>query len=706
MKNTHDTLEVLQEKFGYHSFWPNQEAVINAILEGHNAVVIMPTGGGKSIVFQIPALLLEGLTIVISPLISLMKDQVDALKANGIAAEYFNSMLSYGQKNKIIRQVQDGELDLLYLSPETLLMPATLEFLKNTRVAMFAIDEAHCISIWGHDFREEYTKLKSVLSIFPDARIVALTATADRVTREDIIEQLCLKDPKVFIASFDRPNLSLNVYPAQRRFESIYRFIQERPGQSGIIYCLSRKGTEELARKLINHGIDASHYHAGMPRDERNKAQEDFIHDRVQIVCATIAFGMGIDKSNVRFVIHYNLPKNIEGYYQEIGRAGRDGAPADTVLYYSYGDVMTLKNFAMNSGQPEIQLAKLERMQQYAEAQTCRRKILLSYFNEYLEEDCGNCDVCIHPPTKIDGTIFAQKAISAVYRLKQEVAAGMLIDVLRGSNKREIFEKGYHNIKTFGAGRHTSYFEWQQYLMQMVHQGLLEIDYKDHQKIKVTELGKKFIFEKKHLSLVQYVPYQAKKKKTVRTKKLTKKEKLRNQMYAKLLALRSRLAEQEGIPPYTVLSDANLQIMAEKRPAYVDQIRQIPGISVVKLEKYGAHFLKEIRTFKVEHKDKQSTQLVSFMSYLRGQSIQEIANERNLAEATIISHLALAHEWGEEIGFTDLIEEEMLQRILEAIDGLGVGAPVGQIAGGVKHGVAYRDIYLALAEYKRLKRKG
>ena len=706
MNTTNDALKVLKEKFGYHSFWPNQESVIAAILEGHNVVVIMPTGGGKSIIYQVPALLMEGMAVVISPLISLMKDQVDALRANGISAAFYNSMLTSGEKQEIIDQVAKGALDLLYLSPETLLMEHTLQFLKRTKVSMFAIDEAHCISMWGHDFREEYTQLKSLNEHFPGAQIVALTATADRVTREDIIQQLGLVDPKVFVASFDRPNLSLAVLPGQRRIDAIYRFLQERKGQSGIIYCLSRKGTEEVAERLRELGFDATHYHAKMSRADRDKAQDDFIHDRVQIVCATIAFGMGIDKSNVRFVIHYNLPKNIEGYYQEIGRAGRDGAPADTVLFYSFRDVMLLKTFAMDSGQPEIQLAKLERMQQYAEAQTCRRKILLSYFNEYLEEDCGNCDICKHPPTRMDGTIIAQKALSASYRLRQNAAVGMLIDVLRGSHKREVYEKGYDKIKTFGAGRDLGYYEWQQYLLQMLHQGLFEIDYKDHRKLKITELGHKVLFDKKPVSLVKYQPFEVKKKAAPREKKLTKKERMRNDMYFALDKVRTRLADEHAIPPYAVLSDANLQVMAEVRPAYVDQMREMPGMSAAKYEKFGNAFLEVIRAFKVEHKDRRSSQLLSFMEYKSGKTIEEIAEERGLAVQTIISHLALAHEWGEEVHFAELIRPDMLERVLEAIEREGVDTPVGALASEIKNGVAYTDIYLGLAEYKRRLRVG
>ena len=699
MNTTQTPVEILKQKFGYTQFWPLQEEIIHHILQDNDAVVIMPTGGGKSMVFQIPAIVMEGLTIVLSPLISLMKDQVDALKANGIPAAFYNSSLSSLQRSEIAEKVQSKSLDLLYVSPETLLNEQTLSILKDCPVSMIAIDEAHCISMWGHDFREEYTRLKSLKQLFPTAKIVALTATADKITRQDIIEQLDLQDPRLFVASFDRPNLSLHVAPAHRRFESIYRFIQERPGQAGIIYCLSRKSTENIAQKLMDSGIAATHYHAGMERSQREKAQDDFIHDRVQIVCATIAFGMGIDKSNVRFVIHYNLPKNLEGYYQEIGRAGRDGAKADTLLFYSFGDVLLLKKFAEESGQPEIQLNKLLRMQQYAEAQTCRRKILLSYFNEYLEKDCGNCDVCKNPPKTIEGTILAQKALSATYRLGQNVATGLLIDVLRGSNKREVFERGFHQIKTFGAGRDLPYFAWQYYIMQFVHQGLLEIDYKDHQKLKITDVGLSVLYKGKKVSIVKFVPYVAKKK-APRVKKLTKKERLYNEIYTILNEVRTKLAEEEGIPPYAIFSDVTLNEMASIRPAFKDQMKGISGMSSHKYEKYGIHFLNEIRRFKIENKDRTHSQIISFLQFQKGRTVKEIASERALNEFTIFGHLALAYEWGETIDLSQFVSKEELERISAQISTSGEKTSLGELANKIGGGIPYYKINFGLAHHR------
>ena len=439
----------LKKHFGYDGFRPVQKEVIDKILDKNDALVVMPTGGGKSIIYQLPALILPGITVVVSPLIALMKDQVGALKANGIPAEFINSSLSDPEKREVFSRIRNNHLKLIYVSPERLVLDSFISFLKQLEISLFAIDEAHCISVWGHDFRPEYSQLSLLKENFPDTPIVALTATADKITQSDICKQIGINESNKFIASFDRPNLSLNVLPAKKRYEFIRDHIKASRNNSGIIYCLSRKSTESIARKLQADGINADFYHAGLSAAQRNKVQDDFINDNTLVICATIAFGMGIDKSNVRWVFHYNLPKNIESYYQEIGRAGRDGLPSETFLFYNFGDLIMLRKFAEESGQPEIQLAKLERIQQYAEATTCRRKILLSYFNEHLDESCGNCDVCENPPQTFDGTIIAQKALSAIIRLNEKVSSGILIDILRGSKRYEIISNGYHQIKTF-----------------------------------------------------------------------------------------------------------------------------------------------------------------------------------------------------------------------------------------------------------------
>ncbi|HEY0273921.1 MAG TPA: RecQ family ATP-dependent DNA helicase, partial [Chitinophaga sp.] len=432
---------ILKQYFGYEQFRPLQAAIIEKILQQEDVLVLMPTGGGKSICYQVPALLFPGLTLVISPLIALMKDQVTALKANGIGAAYLNSTIGPDEEQWIRHECVQGRIKLLYISPERL-QTELRSFLPGLPVSLIAIDEAHCISQWGHDFRPEYTQLAMLKTHFPKTPVVALTATADKITRKDILTQLALPHAHVFLASFDRPNLSLQVrsnVQKREKMEEIKNFILARPGDNGIIYCMSRKTTGEVAAELSAalqpRGISVAYYHAGMPADARDTAQQDFINDRVQVMCATIAFGMGIDKSNVRWVIHYNLPRNMEGYYQEIGRAGRDGLPSDTILYFNMGDLNMLTRFAQESGQQEMNMEKLNRMRQYAEANTCRRKVLLSYFGETLEQQCNNCDVCANPRSFFDGTLLTQKALSALLRLQERVGSQLLIDVLRGSQR-------------------------------------------------------------------------------------------------------------------------------------------------------------------------------------------------------------------------------------------------------------------------------
>ena len=657
--------QALEKYFGYSAFRPHQLEAINTLLAGDDALIIMPTGGGKSLIFQIPAIIQKGLAIVVSPLISLMKDQVDALVSNGIHAAFVNSAQSPTEKKKVLDDLYDGRTKLLYVAPETLLTRNFNELLNRLDVSFFAIDEAHCISSWGHDFRPEYGQLSILKAKFPNKPIVALTATADRITQADIVKLLNITDNR-FISSFDRPNLSLTVAPAQKRIQVIDNFIAERPDSSGIIYTLSRKMAENLSAKLNAKGYNTAFYHAQLPPKERAQVQEDFINDRIPIICATIAFGMGIDKSNVRWVMHYNLPKNIEGFYQQIGRAGRDGLPSDTVLFYTYGDLELLQKFAMDSGQPEIQLEKLKRMQQYAEATTCRRKILLSYFNEQLEENCGNCDVCNNPPKTVDGSVLAQKALSAILRAKQQISASMTIDILRGSGRKEIYELGYQDLKTYGAGRELSHFQWQQYLMQMLHHGLFDIDYQDHHKLKVTPYGKKILIGEKKIALSQVGSFQdmkkAKKPKPVPTKKQYKETKL----FDKLRELRSEIAQENGVPAYIIFSDKSLKQMAEERPTSREAMMQISGVGEHKYLQYGRQFSLIISEFNItEFNNEQSKIYGSTFLYTKklmddGLSIDEIAKHRHYSKLTIESHIARLYAEGEDIDISSIISTKKL----------------------------------------------
>ncbi|MEZ4849925.1 MAG: DNA helicase RecQ [Bacteroidia bacterium] len=521
--NLETAQKALKKYFGYDTFRPMQAEIIQTVLKKRDTVVLMPTGGGKSICYQIPAVIQPGLCIVVSPLIALMKDQVEALKANGINAAFLNSSQTYEEQNAIIEEILVAEIKLLYVSPEKAVSEDFYSIISRVKITLFAIDEAHCISTWGHDFRPEYNQLSFFKTRFPEVPLIALTATADRLTRRDIIHQMGMKNPKVFVASFDRPNLKLTVLPGRNRLNLILDFIRLRPKQSGIIYCLSRKSTEELTAKLKSNGIAAAFYHAGMTSKARSRVQEDFINDTVPIVCATIAFGMGIDKSNVRWVIHYNLPKNIESYYQEIGRAGRDGLKSDTLLFYSFGDVIQHRKFIEEGAQQEVMLTKLDRMQQFANALNCRRRILLNYFGENQPRNCGNCDVCTNPPQKFDGTILAQKALSAIARLPEPVGISMLIDVLRGSSRREVLEKGFDQIKTYGAGSDMSASDWQQCISQLIHLGLVEISYDLGNALRLTPASRDVLFMGSKVELVQFTAYRERLKEQ-ETKPKTKQE--------------------------------------------------------------------------------------------------------------------------------------------------------------------------------------
>ncbi|MES2558157.1 MAG: DNA helicase RecQ [Bacteroidota bacterium] len=598
--------QLLKKYFGYDQFRGQQAEVISHVSEGNDCLVLMPTGGGKSICYQIPALLKEGVTLVVSPLISLMKDQVDALVANGIDAAFMNSSLSVDQESEIAARCFHGQIKLLYMSPEKVL--STLEHvLKRIPLSLIAIDEAHCVSSWGHDFRPEYKELYKLRAVFPTLPMMALTATADKITRTDILQLLGLRTPRQFVSSFDRPNLSLTVKAGLNKKEKLRdmaAFLDKHPNENGIVYCTSRANTELIAHELTEIGINARAYHAGMGNEERSKVQEDFLNDNIQVVCATIAFGMGIDKSNVRFVMHYNLPKSIESYYQEIGRGGRDGMPCDTILYYALGDLMMLRSFAQQSGQPEINVEKLTRMQEFAEAKHCRRRILLNYFGQQLTENCGNCDVCNHPSTQADGTLLAQKALSALMRIQQigeQVGSHLLIDVLRGMKHAGITERKLDRIKTYGAGSDVSARIWQSYLLQMIQLGVFEIAYDKGNVLQITSFGESILKGVGKLYLnepveIDYTPRRDRRRSDRMMDNMVFEES--NVAYGdvplfeQLRRLRKRIADEEKLPPYVIFHDTTLNDMVEKMPQSESAMLAVSGVSQSKMEKYGQRFLQ------------------------------------------------------------------------------------------------------------------
>lgn len=569
----------LKKYFGYESFHPTQIKALKSILAKKDTLVLMPTGGGKSICYQIPALILKGVTIVISPLISLMKDQVDGLKATGIAAEFLNSSLSLKKQSEITERLLKNEIKILYVSAERLVSPQFIQILKKLKPNLFAIDEAHCISAWGHDFRPDYTKLSQLKTMFPKVPIIALTATADRNTRTDIMSQLELNNPKQLIDSFDRPNISLTVLPGKRRIEKIKDFLSDKSTQSGIVYCLTRKQTESLAKKLTQAGLNATSYHAGLSSADRSRIQKSFIRDKTQIICATIAFGMGIDKLNVRWIIHYNIPKNIEGYYQEIGRSGRDSAPAQALLFYTYADVEMIKKFFINKSQEGVQLEKLNRIKEYAEGVICRRQILLSYFDEEYVDKCNNCDVCANPFKTLNGTAITRKVLKTIGELQPEASTKNLVSILsRISNK-------------------VSFASWHFYIAQLKNLGIIKINFDGNQSLSITKKGKAVLDKNKKVRLVlleTFIKRQEKANKTSKSSAKKKKDYFENPLFQKLREVRLKLAKKNSLAAYMIFNDSTLLEMANQKPKNKFEMLQVSGVGEIKWQRYGATFLEAI----------------------------------------------------------------------------------------------------------------
>ena len=592
---------VLEDVFGYQEFRDGQQLVIDAAVEGRDSLVILPTGGGKSLCYQIPALVRSGITLVISPLISLMKDQVDQLKANGVAAECINSTMPREELLSVYNRMHTGNLKLVYVSPERVLMRDFIERLENLPLSMIAVDEAHCISQWGHDFRPEYAALGQLKQQFSHVPFMALTATADDATRRDILERLQLNNPEVYLGSFDRPNIRYNLVEKHKPVSQIVRYLETQKGNCGIIYCGSRKKVEMVTEKLCNNHIRAAGYHAGMDADERAYVQEAFQRDDIQIVVATVAFGMGINKPNVRFVVHFDIPRNIESYYQETGRAGRDGLPAEAMMLYDPADISWLRRMLDEKDdgpQKQVETHKLNAMSAFAEAQTCRRQVLLNYFGEYREKPCGNCDICLDPPKHFDATEEARKALSCVYRVNQSFGMGYVVEVLRGMQNIRVRENGHDKISTYAIGRDHSHDYWVSIFRQLIHKGLLFQNITRNSTLQLTEEARPLL--RGDVTLELAVPRLDTAARAAKSDKLTSKN-YDKKLFAKLRKLRKSIADEDGLPPYVVFSDATLIDMAEILPTSYGEMLAVNGVGQRKLDKYADPFLDLIQEHITTH---------------------------------------------------------------------------------------------------------
>lgn len=660
---------LLRRFYGYNSFRPLQLEIITSAVEGRDSVVLMPTGGGKSICYQIPALLSEGgMTIVVSPLIALMKDQVTALTSNGIPAAAVNSLQSEEENRHILEQLFSGRVKILYISPERLLTEID-RWSRDLPVSLIAIDEAHCISQWGHDFRPDYTRLSRIKELFPHVPVMALTATADRLTRDDISTQLRLQDPLLFLGSFDRPNISLRVInnPGKKgRLRYISTLIERYRYDAGIVYCISRKAAESMDADLRALGYRSAVYHAGLSMTERNSAQDRFINGDLQVVCATVAFGMGIDKSNIRWVVHNNMPGSIESYYQEIGRAGRDGVKAEAVMFYSYSDLITHQSFVEESGQQSVNAEKLKRMREYAEASLCRRRILLSYFNETMDHDCGNCDVCLNPPERMDGTVIAQKAMSAIIRTDGQAGFSMLIDILRGAARQDLMQRGFHLIKTYGAGRDLSFAEWNCYLSQLIQLGLVDIAYNEGNHLKVTAYGAEVLRERREVTLARYKEPERRKSGRKREEPEMPELKPAERLLAELKEVRLKLARKEQVPPYIVLSDKVLLELVRLEPTDMEAFSKVEGVGEKKTVRYWKPFVTAIRKFKgiAEPLGTGLSYEETLLLLNSGYDVAGIAATKGIKERTVYGHIVNLIREDRLTDFSSVITREQYLRVM------------------------------------------
>ena len=666
-----DLKGVLKRVFGYQDFRGDQEKVIKGVLAGQDQVVIMPTGAGKSLCYQIPAIINEGLTLVISPLIALMKDQVGALKANGVQAEALNSSLDLDGVKAVAHEIEQERLKLLYVSPERAVSDKFLQFIKSKKVDLIAIDEAHCVSIWGNDFRPEYTQLTRLTQLFPNTPCMALTATADYATRVDIQKQLQIEEAAVHFSSFERENIHIEVRPSINRVDQIKRYLLNHAKQAGVIYCLSRKSTESLAKKLQDIGIKAAPYHARLDRKERDRVQEAFQADEIQVVCATIAFGMGIDKSNIRFVIHYNLPKNVEAYYQEIGRAGRDGRPSEAILFAGFNDVATFRKMIDEGEASEafkrVQTQKLDRIWEFAQASNCRTNFILNYFGEITTEPCGHCDNCKQPPETFDGKEISQMALSAVVRSGERVGVQLLADILRGSFRLEVREGGFDKIKTFGVGRDIPRVHWLQYIVQLANHGAISIDYTQNARLVITPYGWRILKNEEGIRLSAPRDYTKNTTPKTTSRRLSKSELFRMGLLEHMKNWRGKEARKEKVSPVHIFSDQALEDIADQCPIFVRQLSAIDGFSLLKMKKFGKPILSAIHSYIKLQKHKKSfkgkTVLDTLILYQKGKLAKQIAEQRELSIRTVYKHIAELIQMDENIKVLDFVTQAQIDKV-------------------------------------------